>query len=179
VRTQEELFELEALNQATAISWLRSQALTRDELLTQAFQHDLHRRMYDQVWTWAGQRRIRENNIGVAPERIVDRWEQLLGNVAYWLDHDTYGPDEACIRYLFEQREIQPFHDGNSRLLRLVVNVLADVSGVSSTGASRYAFGRGSDPTAMRSAYLSAIVDARAGNFQSLVMFSRLGSKDP
>ena len=84
--------------------------------------------------------------IGVAPVRIVDRWEQFLGNVAYWLDHDTHGPDEACIRYLFEQREIQPFHDGNSRLLRLVVNVLAHESGVSSTGASRYAFGRGSDP---------------------------------
>ncbi len=94
-----QLFTLEAINLASARSWLDVQQITRDELLTQSFQQELHWRMFGAVWMWAGKLRVRENNIGIAPKLIIDRWAQLLGNVAYWLDNGIFDADEACVRY--------------------------------------------------------------------------------
>lgn len=174
-----ELFLAEAMNLAEALVWLREQEFTRDVLLSAAFQHELHWQMYGQVWSWAGRRRTRENNIGVPPEAIADRWTQLLGNVGYWLDNGVFPPDEACLRYYHEQREIQPFHDGNSRLGRVVVNALAVQSGMVAPGRVRYPFGRGGDPDEARAAYLTAIACARRGDFGPLVKFALSGTEPP
>lgn len=171
-----DLLELEAVNLAAGVGWLDSQAVTRERLLTQSFQHELHRRMYGDVWAWAGVQRTHENNIGVAPEQIADRWEQLLGNAGYWLDHGVFDPDEACIRYYFHQREIQPFHDGNSRLAREVTIKLAELVGLAATGAPRYRFGEGGTASSVRSEYLKAVELARTGNFAPLVALARRGA---
>lgn len=173
VSVRSDVFELEALNIAAARAWLDPQDITRSELLSQAFQHELHRRMYSEVWAWAGQRRVRENNIGVAPEQLVEKWEQLLRNVDYWLVHDVFPADEACIKYYFEQRELQPFHDGNSRLMRIVANKLAQIEGLSARNIERYPFGRGGDPELVRVEYLTAIRAARGGNLQTLIDLAR------
>jgi fido (protein-threonine AMPylation protein) len=46
-------------------------SLAVDDLLVDHFVRDLHRRLYGDIWAWAGMFRIRELNIGVAPERIA------------------------------------------------------------------------------------------------------------
>lgn len=106
----------------------------------------------------------------------ADRWGQLLGNVGYWLDNGTFEPDEACMRYYFSQREIQPFHDGNSRLGRVVVNKLAQMAGVATAVGARYPFGRGEDLVKVRAEYLAAIDAARRGDFGPLVAVARRGA---
>lgn len=40
-----------------------------DELLADRFVRDLHRRLYADIWAWAGVFRLTELSIGVAPER--------------------------------------------------------------------------------------------------------------
>lgn len=130
--------------------------------------------MYCRVWVWAGVRRTRENNIGLDPSQIVEQWGQLLGNTAYWLDNQTFDPDESCIRYYFGQREIQPFHDGNSRLARVSVNLLATFAGLTES-RERFPFGRGGDLDLVRAEYFEAISAARGGNFEALVSVARRG----
>lgn len=44
--------------------------LILDDLVTDHFVRDLHRRLYGDLWAWAGAFRQRELNIGVAPEHI-------------------------------------------------------------------------------------------------------------
>jgi fido (protein-threonine AMPylation protein) len=169
-----ELFELEALNQAAGRAWLRQQSPTVDELLSQSFQLSLHRELYGDVWTWAGKRRKRENNIGVAPEYIADQWEQLMGNTRHWISQTVFPLDEACIRYYFGQREIQPFHDGNSRLARVSTNHLAEIVGLAQPGTLRFTFGRGRDIAVVLDELRAATALARAtGQFDALVRLAR------
>ena len=80
-----DVFEREALNIASARAWLSTSHVGPSEFLTQSFQIELHRRMYGEVWVWAGKLRRTENNIGIAPEHISEQWERLLGDAAYWL----------------------------------------------------------------------------------------------
>jgi fido (protein-threonine AMPylation protein) len=48
--------------------------------------------MYGHAWKWAGQFRKTNKNIGTEYYKISTELHQLLGDVRYWLDHQTYTP---------------------------------------------------------------------------------------
>lgn len=50
---------------------IRSGDLTLNEILTDHFVRDLHRRLYGDVWKWGGRFRLLQTNIGIAPEQIA------------------------------------------------------------------------------------------------------------
>ena len=75
VVTQADLNAAEEANILDALSWTRRRR--RTTLLDRAFVLDLHRRMFGDVWTWAGTWRRRETNIGVVPNTIPVRVEAL------------------------------------------------------------------------------------------------------
>lgn len=56
-------------------------SLLLDQLLTDYFIRDLHRRLYGDVWVWAGRFRRHEVNIGVAPEHIAVELRSTLDNI--------------------------------------------------------------------------------------------------
>ena len=55
--TQEELNEAEAINIAQATTWYvnRKKRLSTSEVLTEKWARLLHRKMYSDVWEWAGE----------------------------------------------------------------------------------------------------------------------------
>lgn len=54
-----ELYAFERANIHAARVWaMRPRNMTRSDLLTDAFSRDLHKRMFNQVWCWAGRYRI-------------------------------------------------------------------------------------------------------------------------
>ena len=66
--TQEELNEWERQNILEAYSWaLAPSSLRRRAPLIESYVRDLHLRMFDQTWRWAGAYRTTEKNIGVPP----------------------------------------------------------------------------------------------------------------
>ena len=97
ITTQEQLNEWEQANIARAHRWLAS-ARKRD-FLSERFVRELHRRMFDQTWRWAGTFRKTEKNLGVAPAQIAPQLRDLLDDARYWLEHDTYSSDEAAVRF--------------------------------------------------------------------------------
>ena len=90
---QEELNEWERQNILEAYAWaLAPNNLRRRDPLVESYVRDLHRRMFDQTWRWAGAYRTTEKNIGVPHHEIRERLAALLGDARYWLEHGPILP---------------------------------------------------------------------------------------
>ena len=71
-------WEQENILQAT--KWLRRAKLP--EVLSESFCRDLHRRMFNQTWKWAGKFRTSDKNIGCDWTLVAVKLNQLLGNAS-------------------------------------------------------------------------------------------------
>jgi Fic-DOC domain mobile mystery protein B len=124
--TRDELNEWERTNILVAYDWaLNPRTLRRNDPMTEPYLRDLHHRMFDQTWKWAGLYRTTEKNIGIPHHQIREALAALLGDVRYWLEHWTFPPDEIAIRFHHRLVFIHPFANGNGRHGRLMADVLA------------------------------------------------------
>ena len=168
ITLRSELNEAEQINITEANRWLvRARSVN---VLDDDFLRGLHKRMFGQVWKWAGQYRTSERNIGIEAYRIAMEVRQLLGDVRYWVDQGTYPPDEIAVRFSHRLVSIHPFPNGNGRLSRLVADIL-----VMQLGQPRFTWGRANlvDPGETRKAYVRALQAADAGDIGPLLEFSR------
>ena len=92
---------------------------------TRSWMLKLHKQAFGRVWTWAGQIRKTEKNIGLClpPYQIEIALEQLARDVAYWGDHDDMGLMEQVGRLHYRAVAIHPFEDCNGRWARLLANI--------------------------------------------------------
>ncbi|QMW05426.1 hypothetical protein [Spirosoma foliorum] len=69
----------------TYILWLirRRRKFTVDEILSEPFIQELHRRMFGSVWRWAGSFRNTNKNIGVDKYQIGIELRMLLDDCRY------------------------------------------------------------------------------------------------
>jgi len=65
ILTREQLNQWEQVNIQEAVQWAFAKHRKHTMLATQQFIVDLHRKMFGQVWKWAGQFRTTNKNIGV------------------------------------------------------------------------------------------------------------------
>ncbi len=70
ITTQGELDEFEQLNIEKAVEWTIHTNLKPENILTEKFIKDLHKKMYGDVWKWAGEFRRTEKNIGIPWTKI-------------------------------------------------------------------------------------------------------------
>jgi Fic-DOC domain mobile mystery protein B len=169
--TQEELNEWERQNILEARSWaLSERELKRCDPVTEGYIRELHYRMFDQTWKWAGSYRKTEKNLGVPVHQIMNQLGALLGNGKYWIEHQTFDNDEIAVRFHHNLVVIHPFPNGNGRHARLIADVIA-------MKLHRPAFSWGSADIVHqglpRESYLGALRIADGGNFNPLVQFSR------
>lgn len=95
------------------------------DLLTDRFVRDLHRRLYCDIWVWAGKFRTREFNLGVAPERIAVEMRQSLDWIRYRWEHTADSTSRALgIAVHAEVVRVHPFTDGNGRTTRLLADLV-------------------------------------------------------
>lgn len=124
--TKQELNEFERANILVAYDWaLAPRGIRRHDPLTEPYLRDLHRRMFDQTWKWAGIYRSTEKNIGIAHYQIRDALGALLPDARYWILHQTFPSDEIAVRFHHRLVSIHPFANGNGRHARLMADVLA------------------------------------------------------
>ena len=89
------------------------------------------------VWRWAGAYRQTERNIGIDAWRIQTEIVQLLGDVRYWIEHESFGRDEIAARFHHKLVWIHCFPNGNGRHARLATDLL-----LVSLGLPRFTWGR-------------------------------------
>jgi Fic-DOC domain mobile mystery protein B len=127
ISTMGELNEYEALNIVQARDWaFNSRTMKSTNPLEETYVRTLHKKMFDQVWKWAGTYRRHELNIGCDPGEIIQRIPQLLGNTQFWLEQKTFPVDECLIRFHHQLvSRIHPFANGNGRHARMIADVIA------------------------------------------------------
>lgn len=160
--------EWEQANIAAAVVWLEEKR--PEPVLTMPFLQELHRRMFDKTWTWAGVFRWTGKNIGVLPSSIREDLNNLLNDTDYGIEHRTYSTDEVAARFHHRLVSIHPFPNGNGRHARLMTQALQDQLGV-----RRFSWGRGSlvKDGETRTAYLRALQAADGGVYEQLMAFVR------
>ncbi len=168
VTTRQQLNELEQANVEAGLAWL--QRRKRPDVLTEAFLRRLHRRLFGEVWAWAGKFRTTEKNIGVDPTQIQIQLRVLLDDARHWIAHQVYRPSEAAIRFHHRLVLIHLFSNGNGRHARIAADALLEnalrLPPIDWTG--------GLDLAAMnprRKQYIAALRAADAQDYGPLIAF--------
>lgn len=167
ITLRHELNEAEQVNIGKALRWANAR---RRDVLDQDFLSDLHKRMFGDVWRWAGQYRTTARNIGVDAYRIAVEVRQTIDDARYWVDHETYPPDEIAVRYSHRLVAIHPFPNGNGRFSRLVGDLLAR-----QLGQPPFTWGRANlvDAGETRARYVEALRAADNHDVDLLLLFAR------
>jgi Fic-DOC domain mobile mystery protein B len=169
--THAELNEFESQNILDAREWaLNARLIKQRNPLTEPYIRELHRRMFNNTWKWAGTYRKTEKNLGVPVAQIREMLPVLLGDGCYWIEHGTYDIDEIAVRIHHRLVAIHPFPNGNGRHARLLADVIAVKN-----GREEFSWGRGDmiPPGPVRDAYLKALRSADNGDIKELLRFAR------
>ena len=118
---QHELNEAEQANILEAGEWA---FLRKRDVLSERFLDNLHDRMFRRVWRWAGKHRQSNKNLGIDAYRIPTELRQLVEDCRYWVNSDTYGPDEMATRFHHRLVCIHAYANGNGRHARLATDLL-------------------------------------------------------
>jgi len=71
IRTRSQLNEAETLNSVAAVEWIEQGRIS--DVFSLQFYRELHRRMLNEVWTWAGEFRTTQTNVGVPAYQIQEQ----------------------------------------------------------------------------------------------------------
>ena len=172
ITSRQDLNEAEEANIAKGFAWANGRrSLKPDGLLTTDFVRTLHKQMFGDVWSWAGDFRTRDVNIGnVQAHRIPVDLPAMLDDVKYWADHQTFAPDEIAVRLHHRLVEIHPFPNGNGRHARLMADLLIqqfDGQPFSWGSASLKSVGE------LRKRYVEALKMADNHDIRPLIEFAR------
>ncbi len=173
VATRGDLNVVEFDNIAKALPWATDQARTGgpERVLDYSFLFTLHRRMFEDVWRWAGTQRRRATNIGVDWSQITILTKQALDDAIWWHDNDTFDADERAVRIHHRLVDVHPFPNGNGRCTRL----LADLY-LTAIGHPIFTWGAGGtidEEGDVRQRYLDALLSADRDGYGRLIGFAR------
>lgn len=171
ITTQGELDEFEQLNIEKAVEWTIHTKLRPEKILTEKFIKDLHKRMYNDVWKWAGEFRKTEKNIGIPWTKIGIELKILLDDSKYWIDNKTFPPEEIAIRFKHRIVSIHCFPNGNGRHSRMMADIIME----SIFGEEIFSWHQSNMVKAneTRKKYISSLKEADNGNYNNLIEFAK------
>jgi Fic-DOC domain mobile mystery protein B len=171
IQTREQLNHWEQVNIQEAVKWAFSRSRKHADLATNKFMTGLHKRMFDQVWKWAGRFRTSNKNIGVDREFIQIELRNLHDDFKVWVEYSSYPVDEIAARFHHRLVFIHPFPNGNGRHARLMADLI-----LKSLGGERFTWGGGGDLVSvneLRRRYIEALMAADGHDYGLLLEFVR------
>ena len=167
VTLRSELNEAEQANILDAEEWAFAR---KRNLLDEKLLKNLHKKMYGNVWRWAGDYRTSGKNIGIDGYRIPAELRQLLDDCRYRIENGTYEPDEVAARFHHRLVSIHCYPNGNGRHARLAADVL-----LKSMGQERFSWGGKTlvNLSETRKRYIAALREADGHDIGPLLEFVR------
>lgn len=171
ITAQGELDEFEQLNIEKAVEWTIHSNLKPERILTEKFIKDLHKKMYGDVWKWAGAFRKSDKNIGIKWNQIGIELKSLIDDTKYWIENNTYTPEEIAIRFKHRIVAIHCFPNGNGRHSRMMADIIIE----SIFGGKNFSWHQSNMVKAddTRKEYIAALRKADNGEINPLIEFAK------
>jgi len=169
ITTQAELDRWEQDNINEALAWVEERKPA--DILNESFIKLLHKKIFCNVWKWAGKFRQSEKNIGVSWYKIPVELKQLCDDVEYWIENKIFSEDEIAARFHHRLVSIHLFPNGNGRHARLVADLLLEniLNKPPFTWGTANLIKFGDD----RKRYIKSLVAADRGDYELLMNFVR------
>lgn len=173
ITTREELDEFEQLNIEKAVEYyLLRRNFKKEEILSEKFIFEVHKRMLGDVWEWVGKIRRSNKNLGVDKFQIPSLLRQLIENCRYWIGNKTFPEEEIAIRFKHEIVSIHVFPNGNGRHSRLMADII--MKHIFKKPIFSWGHKGLIHQSKARDEYIKALREADKGNITNLIKFSRL-----
>lgn len=171
ITTKGELDEFEQQNIEEAMQWVFGRKFKAKNIFTEKFICNLHKRMYSNVWAWAGTFRKTNKNLGIDTSKIPVELKVLCHDALYWIAHETYPPEEIAVRFKHKLVSIHCFPNGNGRHSRLMGDIIIEKL----FGEEPFSWGAAnlSNEGNTRTTYLQAVKAADIEDFAPLLDFAR------
>ena len=168
--TRAELNQWEASNIDRALDWLATRTF---DVLKPGALEEMHRRMFDETWEWAGSFRTSDKNISPFSWTEVPRLlRDLVENTRVQYDQGAKDPerlDDMAVHFHHQLVRIHPWPNGNGRHSRLATDLL-----LLRWGRPRFSWGAATHaPADVRQRYIEALRQADAGESRYLLQFVR------
>ncbi len=171
ITTRSELDEFEQLNIEKGYLWAFNSKLNFSTFLTEEYILRLHKKMFGDVWKWAGQFRKSNKNIGCDKYLIAIELKKLIGDCNFWIKNRVFGENEISARYSHRIVKIHLFPNGNGRHSRLIADIMNErlfLNPPFTWGGKNLA--RAGD---IRKKYIHALREADQDNYSPLLKFIR------
>ena len=169
ISTQTDLNAWEEMNIIEGADWIARQKIIQS--LNEGLVRELHSRMFNQTWQWAGTFRKSAKSIGIDWTQIAVALKNLLDNTTYQIENKAMPIDEIVVRFHHQLVLIHAFPNGNGRHARLMADAL-----IVSLGGKRFSWGGNTSiatPGTTRQNYLLALRAADKGDIAPLMLFAR------
>ena len=171
ITTQGELDEFEQMNIEKAVEWSIHTNLKPKKILTEKFIKGLHKKMFGDVWKWAGEFRKSEKNIGIQWTQIGIELKNLIDDMKCWIENNTFSPEEISVRFKHRIVSIHCFPNGNGRHSSMMADIIME----SVFGKEIFSWNQSnlvkSDDT--RKEYIDALRKADNGDIKPLIIFAK------
>ncbi len=173
ITTQSELNEFEQLNIERALHWTLKKRFTAEQILTEKFILSLHKKMYGDVWKWAGKFRTSEKNLGIPFPLIGIELRKLIDDTLFQINNKSFPSDEIAIRFKHRLVSIHCFPNGNGRHSRLMADLIVEKLFHTPVFTWGHSLSHLSSNDEVRTTYLNALKEADRNNYKPLIEFAR------
>lgn len=124
IKTQRQLNDAESKNNSKAYAKyiLFAKPTSKFDPFTYQSFCGIHKDMFGEVWSWAGEIRKTIKNMGSAPAEIGSEIHRFLFDFHQW-EEKGIRPLEVAVKIHHRLVQIHPFENGNGRWARLVTNI--------------------------------------------------------
>lgn len=171
INSKKELNEFEQQNIEEAMLWLANKNLTARIILSQKFVCTIHKRMFCNVWNWAGKLRSSDKNIGVYHQDIIIALKILFDDTLFWIENNVFEPEEIAIRFKHRLVSIHCFSNGNGRHSRLMADII--IEKIYNRSVFTWGTNLNGSNENVRDTYIRAIRAADNNNYRPLLKFSK------
>ncbi|OFZ13741.1 MAG: hypothetical protein A2X86_21460 [Bdellovibrionales bacterium GWA2_49_15] len=167
--TMADLDEAEDINIQEGLAWLERQ---RDgDFLTLQFLNKLHKKLFGDVWSWAGS--FRKINVNLSKVEWFDVGPGLINffeDAKLWVANKKMDGDEMSAEFHHRLVSIHPYPNGNGRTSRIMTEYMQKRCGLKITS---WMASLKNSPKERRERYIKALKEADRADYRALIQFMR------